>query len=100
LEAALGILSIGGVVVLHDANRRYYSEPFRLYKFQLLFRDSRITEGGLFIGSNNLDVSAILNINKHKLNWRMLESVSKLEEVIIDSFIRKTKRPKLRANKR
>jgi len=77
LEYAFGLLEIDGIVVLHDANRKYYHEPFELYDYQALFKDSRRDSGGIWIGSKTLGLHNILDINKHKLNWEIIESFLK-----------------------
>lgn len=82
LITALKLLKDDGVVILHDANRKYYRSTFRHYKYQVLFEDLRYNDGGLWIGSK-LGLDNILNINKHKLNWKILENFSRLEKTII-----------------
>jgi len=70
---ALKFLKNDGIVILHDSNRKYYHEPFKLYNYQVLFKDSRQVAGGIWIGSKTLDPKCILNIRKHKLNWKIME---------------------------
>ena len=89
LISALKLLKNGGVVILHDANRRYYHEPFKLYKHQVLFTDFRHNSGGIWIGSNMLDLHNLLDVDKHKLSWRVLERISKLVRVVISSLGRR-----------
>ena len=45
-----------GVVVLHDATREYYHEPFKLYKYQVLFADYRQDGSGLWVGSKGINI--------------------------------------------
>lgn len=60
-----------GVVVLHDANRQIYRQPFSLYKHQALFTDKRTNGGGIWVGSNgSFDIEAILDVALHKKVWR------------------------------
>ncbi|OGQ60435.1 MAG: hypothetical protein A3J24_09160 [Deltaproteobacteria bacterium RIFCSPLOWO2_02_FULL_53_8] len=60
-----------GVVVLHDANRRIYHQPFSLYKHQALFTDKRTNGGGIWVGSNgSFDIEAVLDVALHKKIWR------------------------------
>lgn len=56
-----------GVVILHDANRKYYHEPFALFKHQMLFLDDGEDGGGLWVGSKGLDIGNVLNLDKHRL---------------------------------
>jgi hypothetical protein len=58
-----------GIVILHDANRKYYQEPFKLYKHQILYCDNRKDAGGLWIGSKGLEISDVLNLGKHRKIW-------------------------------
>lgn len=61
-----------GVVVLHDANRRIYHQPFSLYKHQALFTDKRTNGGGIWVGSNAaFDIESVLNVALHKRLWRL-----------------------------
>jgi predicted O-methyltransferase YrrM len=59
LKKALEVLGPKGIVVLHDANRKYYHEPFKLYKYQVLYTDIRKDAGGLWIGSTTLNLSTL-----------------------------------------
>lgn len=56
-----------GVIILHDANRDYYHEPFRLYRHQILFRDYRKDAGGLWIGSQGLKLEDLISVKYFKL---------------------------------
>lgn len=60
-----------GVVVLHDANRRIYRQPFALYRHQALFTDRRTNGGGIWVGSNGVDIDAVLDVALHKRLWRL-----------------------------
>ena len=64
-----------GIVILHDANRKYYHNPFKLYKNQVLFNDYRKFQGGIWIGSNKIDILRLLNVNKYKLLWKIYEKI-------------------------
>jgi len=72
LIKAYEVLNDYGVVVLHDANREYYHEPFKLYQEQILFNDYRKGEGGLWIGSKKLKISTVLDIEKHIKIWEFI----------------------------
>lgn len=60
-----------GVVILHDANRTIYHQPFSLYKHQELFTDGRIDGGGIWVGSNGIDLNAVFDVALHKRLWRV-----------------------------
>lgn len=78
LEKAYELLKNSGVVVLHDANRVYYHEPFRLFKHSLLLTDYRKDAGGIWIGSKGLKIEKIVDINKHVSVWKIIKRVGKL----------------------
>lgn len=58
-----------GVVVLHDANRKYYHGLFLLYKHRILFEDSRKNDGGLMVGTIDLDINTIFDLDTHRKLW-------------------------------
>jgi len=77
LAKAYNLISDKGTVILHDANRKYYLEPCKLYKNQVFFNDYRKDGGGIWIGSNNTEIMGFLNINKYKLLWTIYEKIEK-----------------------
>jgi len=76
LVAANHIIRDKGVIVLHDANRRYYHQPFKTYEYQVLFSDYCKDMGGLWIGSKGTKISSILDVNKHQRFWQYLNNSS------------------------
>ena len=78
---ALDLLNDKGVIVLHDANREYYHDPFKHYSNHVMFLDFRKNSGGLWIGSKGINLYNILNINKHKLNWEIINKFLKLKNI-------------------
>jgi len=66
-----------GVVVLHDANRKHYHQNFQLYQYQVLFKDYRQDEGGLWIGSKGVDIRQIFDVDKHKNLWKNVSRFGK-----------------------
>ena len=72
LTKAYELLDDYGIVVLHDANREYYHEPFKLYPKQVLFRDYRKDSGGLWIGSKKRDINLVLDVRKHMKRWELI----------------------------
>jgi SAM-dependent methyltransferase len=81
LIKAFNLLRDDGIVILHDANRKYYHKPFKLYDNQILFCDSRTSAGGIWIGSKKISLNRILDIEKHRLNWRLLENILELTRI-------------------
>ena len=67
-----------GVVVLHDANRKHYHQHFQLYRYQVLFKDYRQDEGGLWIGSKGVEIGRILDVDKHKNIWKNVSRFGKV----------------------
>lgn len=61
LIRAYEVIKDRGVVVLHDANRRYYHEPFSLYGHQVFLPGHQEDAGGLWLGSKFLDVKSLLS---------------------------------------
>jgi predicted O-methyltransferase YrrM len=77
LICALDLLNIGGIIVLHDANRKYYLDPCKLYRYQVLFTDHRKDAGGLWIGSRDLDINTVLDVKKHREIWQKLAQLER-----------------------
>ena len=81
LMKAYQLLRSRGVVVLHDANRKYYHGPFELYESWVLFEDHRKfgaylkCEGGLWVGSKETDLGFVLDVDKHRKVWRIYEKI-------------------------
>lgn len=65
LIKAYELVSEKGVVVLHDAERNYYHQPFALYPHQFLFNHVQ-TGIRLWIGSKGLDVSKKFNLPEYQ----------------------------------
>ena len=77
LRRAHGLLSPGGVVVLHDANRAFLRAAWELYPRQAVFRDYRDYSGGLWIGSKGRDLGTLLDLRKHRQVWRMYNTLGR-----------------------
>ncbi len=75
---AYKLVADNGVVVIHDANRVYYHEPFKLYKHQAMFRDRHEDGGGLWIGSKNLDIKRVVDVDRHVTLWRNMAALEKI----------------------
>jgi len=83
LTTAYELVKNEGVVILHDANRDYYHEPFGLYKHHVLFKDYCKDAGGLWIGSKvkKINIEKVLNVNKHIKLWRIYNSILRLLQI-------------------
>ena len=78
LMKAYELLSDKGIVVLHDANRTYYHEPFRLFNHSLLFTDYREGWGGVWIGSKKLKLENVINTSKYTKLWKVINKFGKI----------------------
>ncbi len=78
LIKAKSLLSPSGIVILHDANRLIYHSVFDIYKYQVLFTDFRIGDGGCWIGSNSFLNIETLNVSKLNDIWRYSKMISKI----------------------
>jgi len=74
LRKSLDILSDGGVVVIHDANRRDYHEHFNLFAHKFLLTDTRPRSGGLAILSKTKNIDELINTDRHEKNWRYIRN--------------------------
>lgn len=77
LRKAYELLSNEGVVILHDAGRSYYHQPFGLFKHFLLFTDYR-KEGGIWVGSKTLDFEHLIDVKKHLNRWKIISKIGKV----------------------
>jgi predicted O-methyltransferase YrrM len=62
------IISPEGIVVLHDANRKYYYSSFNVFENQVYLKDNKIIDGDLWIasvGQNPLSYLSPSIINNH-----------------------------------
>ncbi len=76
LAKARALLNTQGIVVVHDANRSDYHKAFTPYKEQILFSDMRYVKGGgCWIGSNDLDLKEVLDIDKHTRVWNCYNKI-------------------------
>lgn len=78
LIAARDLVRPDGVVVLHDANRAHYHVPFRLFPHQARFLDHRRNAGGLWLGSPERDIAALIDLPAHLAFWRRASRASRL----------------------
>lgn len=69
LKKCHDILGEKGVVILHDANRIEYHDVFNLFPNTFLLSDYRKIVGGLWVGSNNLRIDEIVDVEKNLTMW-------------------------------
>lgn len=82
LIKAKDMLSDDGIVMLHDANRRFYHEGFRHYEKSILFSDQRQTSGGIWIGTNGKkSLTSILDTEAYTKLWRLYDRIGKVIKV-------------------
>jgi len=74
------LLENHGVVILHDANRKYYHKSFKPYKNQVLLVDYRKHEGGLWVGSKKRNLKKLFDVKRHKSLWLRHNEIKKCEE--------------------
>ncbi|MGB5696529.1 MAG: class I SAM-dependent methyltransferase [Polyangiales bacterium] len=75
LEKAKSLVSDHGVVVLHDANRKYLTDGLQGYEHQLLFTDYRTDSGGVWLGSNRSDLERLVDAEAENALWKMVATV-------------------------
>ncbi len=77
LKKALDILADGGIVIMHDANRKYYHQSFAQFRHKVYFENYRKSYG-LFIGSKETDIRTILDVDKHLKLWDVYNAISRI----------------------
>ena len=81
LLKAYELIENKGMVLLHDANRIYYHEPFGLYEYDVLFSDNNPKEDdGLWLGSKGIDIKEVLRVDKHRKMWQIYNNFKKWEK--------------------
>ena len=78
IEEAFDLLKPHGVVLLHDANRRYYHRAFGPYANQFRLLGPRPKDGGIWIGSKETDITALLDTERHQQLWKWCRRVGKI----------------------
>ncbi|TPE44002.1 class I SAM-dependent methyltransferase [Pontibacter mangrovi] len=69
MKKALNHLSEGGLVILHDANRKHYHTYSHLYPHQVLMKDYHKNRGGVWLGSATRKIEDIVDMEKHHKLW-------------------------------
>lgn len=70
MEKAHQLLNKNGIVILHDAERKYYHKSFNSYKYKVMF-ENKDNDRSLWIGSNDFDISSIINNKKCNKLWNI-----------------------------
>jgi len=93
-ELAHQFLSNKGIVVVHDSNRSAYHPHIKAFKYWFILQDFRKSAGGLGLASNHIDVSTLVDLEKHAALW---ESDTKISNFFKFKFLlgRRTKPFKL-----
>ncbi|MBN1914249.1 MAG: hypothetical protein JW788_07625 [Candidatus Omnitrophica bacterium] len=68
LSKAHEMLEDRGVVILHDAERKFYHAAFKLYKYSILISEE---PKSIWIGSNAPDINKIIDADRYKKLWRL-----------------------------
>jgi len=78
LKKSYNILIKNGIVILHDANRVYYHDSFKFFKYTLLLKDYRTDAGGIWIGSKGLKIENVLDVEKWSKYWKIINKFGKI----------------------
>jgi predicted O-methyltransferase YrrM len=77
LRRARSMLTKGGVVVLHDANRSFPRGFWNLFPHQAMFSDYRAYSGGMWIGSVYRPIESLIDLSNHKRIWGYYNALGK-----------------------
>lgn len=77
LRRSRSMLSKGGVVVLHDANRTFLRGFWDLFPHQAMFSDYRAYSGGIWIGSVYRPIGSLIDLGKHRRIWGYYNALGK-----------------------
>ncbi len=78
LDKAHDLLDNNGLVVLHDSNRKYYHEALKYFKQGILFEDYRVDSGGVWIGSMDVDIRKLINVERYKSLWNFYNKIGRI----------------------
>ena len=71
LKRAFYWISDDGVVVLHDAVRKYYHEGLDRFTYQTIFDQVRGQAQGLWLGSKGNNLEKYLHVARHQRYWNL-----------------------------
>lgn len=75
VRASKELLSGGGIVALHDANRQKYRESTRSFPFQCDFLGRGQDQLGLWLGSLQRPIEDLLDVRRHRRIWEFCRSI-------------------------
>lgn len=78
LQKAFDLIQPRGVVLLHDANRGYYHTGLEQYRFQVFFECYRTHAGGIWLGSREMPIENIVDVDFHQTVWRLCRFAGKV----------------------
>jgi predicted O-methyltransferase YrrM len=78
LARAPALLASDGVVMLHDANRRYLDQALGDYPHQFFFRDYRPDSGGIWVASHRADLGALVHADDEAPLWSLTRRLGPL----------------------
>jgi len=76
IEVAHDMLSEEGIVVVHDSNRSHYHPHIKKFKYWFILEDFRKSAGGLGLASNHVDVTKLVDLERHAALWKRDTGVS------------------------
>jgi predicted O-methyltransferase YrrM len=74
MQQSLDMIADDGIIVLHDANRKFYQRNVPGFRHQVLFTDFRRNAGGIWLGSPSKPIEEVLEVRKHRKKWRLLQN--------------------------
>jgi predicted O-methyltransferase YrrM len=90
LMQAVELLNSGGIVVLHDAERPYYHEGFRFFKYHVLL-ENKYTNRSIWVGTKDIAIGTFMDVQKIQMLWRINNLINFLPKKII-GFIKNQKK--------
>jgi hypothetical protein len=78
LITAQTLLAPKGVVVLHDANLRCFEVGTASYTYQFLLTGRGIDQNGIWVGSMDIPIEDVLNVEAHRRIWMLYLRLRKL----------------------
>jgi len=77
LIKARDIINDNGIVVLHDADRKYYQQPLELYKYKFSFSDYTGGWIKLWVGSKGININEYIDVYGQVELLQLLKALSK-----------------------
>ena len=66
IKNSINLITDMGIVVLHDANRKFYHDNLEIFPNQVFFPIHGRKGLGIWIGTKKLEINKVLNITSHK----------------------------------